>query len=84
MASATPLTARVRDIIANTLGVDEEDLPEEVSMRTFRRWTSLQHMTLMVALEEAFEVRLSVSEMTAMKSLSAIVQVLSGRLALVA
>ena len=81
MTDENRLIARVRDVMANTFGVDEQDLPVEPSMQSLRRWTSLQHMTLMVALEEAFAVRLSMTDMTSMTSLTAIVQVLSRRLA---
>jgi acyl carrier protein len=57
--------------------LDESELPDDVSQQTCRRWNSLQHMTLMVALEEHFGVRLSMADMTAMKSLPLIVATLA-------
>ena len=50
------LLDQVREIMASTFALDESDLPDDVSQQTCRRWTSLQHMTLMVALEEGMEL----------------------------
>jgi acyl carrier protein len=72
----TVLLDQVREIMASTFALDESDLPDDVSQQTCRRWTSLQHMTLMVALEEEFGVRLSMADMAAMKSLPQIVATL--------
>jgi len=70
------LTDRVREIIASTFALDQADLPDDVSQQTCRRWTSLQHLTLMVALEEQFGIRLSMADMAVMKSLPQIVTTL--------
>jgi acyl carrier protein len=70
------LLDQVREVMAATFALDESDLPNDVSQQTCRRWTSLQHMTLMVALEEQFGVRLSMADMAAMKSLPQIVTTL--------
>jgi acyl carrier protein len=76
MANENVLSARVREIMAATFAMDESDLPDDVSQQTCRRWNSLQHMTLMVAIEEQFGVRLSMADMAAMKSLPQIVATL--------
>ena len=73
MQNDLDLTARVREIMADTFGMDEDELPDDVSQQSCRRWTSLQHMTLMVALEEEFSTRLSMADMASMKSLPQIV-----------
>jgi acyl carrier protein len=77
MSNEIALTEQVREIMAATFAMDEDDLPDDVSQQTCRRWNSLQHMTLMVALEEQFAIRLSMADMTAMKSLPLIVATLS-------
>ena len=48
------ITIVVREVIADTFGVSESDLPDEVSQDNFSRWTSLYHMTLLIALEDRF------------------------------
>jgi acyl carrier protein len=71
-----PLTEQVREIMADTFGVDESDLPENPSQSTFARWTSILQMVLIVALEEQFDLTLSMDEMTSMTSLEHIVDIL--------
>lgn len=70
-------TDQIREIMAETFALDESELPDDVSQQSCRRWTSLQHMTLMVALEEQFGVRLSMADMAAMKSMPQIVATLT-------
>jgi acyl carrier protein len=81
MPTQAELIEQVRAIMAASFGMDETDLPDDVSQQTCRRWSSLQHMTLMVSVEETFGVRLSMNEMAAMKSLPKIVATLEHHLA---
>ncbi len=70
------IAGELRKIMADTFGVDENELPEGVSQATFARWTSLSHMVLLVALEEQFGVSFTMAEMASMTSLERIVEVL--------
>ena len=81
MPTQAELIEQVRAIMAGSFGMDETDLPNDVSQQTCRRWSSLQHMTLMVSVEETFGVRLSMNDMVAMKSLPQIVSTLERHLA---
>lgn len=73
------LRSQVRDIMADTLNIDESELPEDISQQSYSRWTSLYQMTLLMALEEHFGVTFSMNEMSAMTSLSKIVELLRQR-----
>lgn len=73
------LTRQIREIMAETFGLDETDLPDDVSQANFARWTSILHMVLLVALEEHFGVSFSMDEMTAMTSLERIADVLHSK-----
>lgn len=63
--------------MAETLGVDESEIPDDAKQEDFSPWTSLAQLTLLVALEEEFGLNFSISEMTVMNSLPAIVNVLN-------
>lgn len=76
------LIGQVRELMADTFGVDESDLPESPSQAAYARWTSVLHMVLLVALEEHFGLILSMDEMTSMTSLQRIVEVLQGKVEL--
>jgi len=73
------LTGQVREILAETFGIDESELPDSPSQATFARWSSLLHMVLLVALEEHFSVTFSMDEMTSMTSLDRILEVLRSK-----
>jgi acyl carrier protein len=59
---------RLRDVVAETLGIDSDDVGDETSPETVAAWTSLNHLTLMSAVEEAFGIQLSMYDMTAAQS----------------
>ena len=73
------LIERVRTVMANTFGVDEDEIVDDTSQQTFARWTSVFHMILLVALEEEFGTTFSMDEMTSMTSLRQIMSVLTQR-----
>jgi acyl carrier protein len=74
------LTEQVREVLALTLGLDESEVGDDISQRTYSRWSSLYQITLLVALEERFGVTFSMDETLAMTSLANIVTVLRQRL----
>ena len=76
MAVGADLEARVRETIASTFGVEENELPEALSQATMPQWSSLNHMLLLAALEEQFGVRLAMQDMARMASLEAILSTL--------
>ncbi|MBV9354206.1 MAG: acyl carrier protein [Chloroflexi bacterium] len=64
---------QIRSILGTTLGIDEADLPVDVSQDTCQRWSSLRHMILIASLEEEFGVRFTAEEILSMTSLESIV-----------
>lgn len=56
--------AHLKRVSAETLGVAPEDLTEEASPETLAAWTSLNHLLLLSAVEEAFGLMFSMEEMS--------------------
>jgi acyl carrier protein len=81
MRDELELIEQVRSTMADVFGLDEEDLPADISQTTFSAWTSLKHMLLMAGLEEHYGIELSMDEMLAMKSQADIVRILRNRAA---
>jgi len=79
MVAVAALTEQVRETMATVFMVDVDELPENISQLNYPRWTSLYHLTLLLALEEEFGTSFAMEEMTAMTSEDAIVTVLRGR-----
>lgn len=80
MSVNASLEARVRTVIAETLDLDEDDLPEDVRQETVPGWSSLSHLVLVLNLEERFGISFSMDEMLAMTSAGIILEVLGRRL----
>ncbi|MDO8470428.1 MAG: acyl carrier protein [bacterium] len=48
---------RIKGIMANSLEVDEGLIGDDASIHTIAQWDSLQHLRLIMALQEEFSVR---------------------------
>lgn len=64
---------RVRGILADVLGLDPSEVTEETSPDTVKAWDSLQHLTIVLSLEEVFEIQLDEEETLAIVSFPLIV-----------
>lgn len=70
---------RVREVMADTFGVDPLEVSSASSAQTLAAWTSLAHLRLMANLEQAFGLRFTMDEMTVMTSVQAVETVLAAR-----
>lgn len=67
---------QVRAVIAASFNLDEDDLPTPVSRETIAAWTSRSQMTLVLNLEERFDVSFSLEQMVSMTSARRITEAL--------
>ena len=72
----TPLEDTVREVIATSFDLDEDDLPAALSMETINAWNSRSQITLLLNLEDRFGVSFSLEQMVVMTSASRIADVL--------
>ena len=49
---------KLRRVMAQVLGIPPDAIDDEASTDTLAAWTSLRHMNLVLALEEAFDVQI--------------------------
>jgi acyl carrier protein len=59
---------RLEDVLSSILGDPPEAFTDDYSQQTSSNWTSMHHVELVIALEEAFDVQFSNAEMTNMRS----------------
>lgn len=69
----------VEGIIGDVLDVPVEKITDETSPDTLDRWDSLQHLNIIMALEEAFSVSFTTDEITQMLSVGLIKIILRER-----
>jgi acyl carrier protein len=71
--SSEEIEDRVRRVLAEVLDLDPSDVSPETSKGTVQAWSSLQHLTVVLSLEEEFELQFDEEETLAIVSFPLIV-----------
>jgi len=71
---------QVRGVAADLLGVPPERVTAESSPETLERWDSVQHLNLVLALEEKFGLRFNPEEMEQMHNIAGIASLVEDKL----
>lgn len=64
---------KIIEVISDALGIDEDDCKEDMTSNNTEEWTSLNHLRLIMGIEEEFDVKFTMEELNSMTSFSAIV-----------
>ncbi len=67
------IETKLREVVADTLGIGEDEVDDTLSPQTNPAWTSFSHLTLMSAVEEAFGIQFSMDDMAAAQNYSKLV-----------
>lgn len=70
---------KLRKIISEVLAVVEDEIDATTSTETQPKWDSLRHMNLILAIEDAFNVRFSDDQIPLLTSVVAIEKALATR-----
>jgi acyl carrier protein len=63
---------QVRNIASDIFGIPAEKITAESSPETIENWDSMQHLNLVLAIEEKFGVHLDPEDIEQMKNLGAV------------
>jgi acyl carrier protein len=63
---------RVRSIASDIFGVRADSITAESSPETIENWDSMQHLNLVLAIEETFGVQLEPEDIEQMKNIGAV------------
>jgi len=74
------LEQQVKQVIADILGVDPDSVDVSTAKDSTASWDSLNHINLVVALEQEFQVSFDVTEIESMLSFSDILETLERKL----
>lgn len=74
------LVARVRDIMADVFDLDDLDITRETTAEDIEEWDSLSHIRLVVAIERAFGIKFSNSEIEGLANVGELVDVIQQKL----
>jgi acyl carrier protein len=67
------------DVMSRVFGVERSRLDDASSSKTLPEWDSLAHMTLVLELETAYGVTLSVEDVLAMTDVASLRRILTSR-----
>ena len=76
----TSIFDQVRAMASDLFGVPIERITAPSTPETIETWDSIQHLNLVLALEEKFGVQLSPEEMEQMKSIGEVTKLVEGKL----
>jgi acyl carrier protein len=78
--TADDVDARIRSILAEVFGLNPADVGPDTSTDTVPAWDSLQHLTVVLSLEEEFDVHFDDEETVSLVSFPLIVAIVNERL----
>jgi len=67
------------DVMSRVFGVARARLNDDISSKSLPEWDSLAHMTLVLELETAYGVALSVEDVLAMTDVASLKRILTSR-----
>lgn len=73
---AETVRMRVRNVVSSVLGVPAERVHDDTSPDTVPTWDSMQHLQLVLALEQEFDMQFPVEEIEAMQRVGVIIALL--------
>jgi acyl carrier protein len=71
---STAIQDRVIQVISNILNVPTTNLSDDSSPESVSQWESMKHISLVLALEEEFDIQFDDSQISDLQSVKAIVK----------
>ena len=73
--------SQVKQIFADILSIPEEEITTESSPETINGWDSLQHLNLVLAIEQRFGLRFNPEEIEKIISYKVLLEIIHSKLA---
>ena len=73
------MTNRIAKVFSDVLRIDPELVTDETSPDNTPQWDSVAAMTLVVAIEDEFDLRLTTAEIVSMRNVAIVRKVLRGK-----
>ncbi len=70
---------RLKQVFKELFKIEPEDFSEDLDVNIVVGWDSMNHLNLIIALEESFSVSFSTDEVIQMTSVKSIIETLRGR-----
>ncbi len=70
---------RLKQVFKELFKIEPEDFSEDLDVNSVVGWDSMNHLNLIIALEESFSVSFSTDEVIQMTSVKSIIETLKGK-----
>lgn len=70
------MTRAAKDVVADVLGLDPEEVDETTSRDTADNWDSLNHLRIITAIEQEFSLRLTMEEIQSVNSVQDLAEIM--------
>ena len=77
---STTILEQIRSVASDIFSLPASSITEQSSPESIEAWDSTQHLNLVLALEEKFNIQLSPEEIEQMRSIGNIAQIVEGKL----
>ncbi len=77
--SREDILKRLNDIFADVFDDDSLKISEETSSKDIKDWDSLMHVSLVMSVENEFNIKFTISEVTSMKNVGNMVDLIIGK-----
>ena len=71
---------KVRQIVISVLKHDRFEMREDLTATDVEGWDSLTHMTIITAIEEAFNIRFKLKELNKLKNMGSLIELIQSKL----
>jgi len=77
MKNKPEISEKVKKVMAQVLGIEEESINDDSSMSNTEPWDSLRHVNLIIALEQEFGISFPDEEITLLTSVQLFIEAIS-------
>ena len=77
---STAILEQIRSISSDIFSVPASSITEQSSPESIEAWDSTQHLNLVLALEETFNIQLSPEDIEQMRNIGNVAQIVEGKL----
>ena len=67
---------KIKKVIASVFKIDKDSITDDFNQQNFEKWDSLQHINIVVALEEEFNISIEPDEIIEIVSIQKIEEVI--------
>ncbi len=66
----------IKELVSEIFGIDEDDVTLELSQQTLNNWDSMNHLKLVTAVEEEFDISLTMDDIEEISTVAKLVEII--------